>query len=242
MLNYRDTTWRGDAALNLTQRAEVSSQVEIVLVKVAHQPFGLLMSQIYNIVRPENQGVKVKTRPDPEAGREWGEIEYRGDSLMVLELARMLKMPLVEPIERSQILLSGKLQPNGAIVQPFGVACDDILSITRLPLDDMRPIAEWLFRKRLGKLIWSAALVDRKLLAEQQNVNPVSQRLMEEAQVEQSLQELGLAMPPVLESVPLTKFNDILRLKRDTKPRDERFPVMLLDLDVLRRLIYGSLG
>src|SRR5690242_14474026 len=103
MLDYRDTTGRGDAALS--KRAEVSNQVEIVLVKVAHQPFGLLMSQIYNIVRPENQAVKVQSQPAPEAGREWGEIDYRGDTLMVLELARMLKMPLVEPIERSQILL-----------------------------------------------------------------------------------------------------------------------------------------
>lgn len=238
MLDYQNTIRREEAAF--TKRAEGAGQIEVVLVKVAHQPFGLLMSQIYNIVRPDNQGVRVRTRPDAEAGRDWGEIEYRGDALMVLELARMLLLPLVEPIERSQILLSGRLQPNGAIVQPFGVACDDILSITRLPFDDLRPTPEWLFRKRLGKLLWGAALVDRKLLVEQHEASAINKGLLDETQLEDSLQELGLALPPMLTTIPITAYNTELRLKRDTKPKDERLPVMLLDLDVLRHRVYGE--
>jgi chemotaxis signal transduction protein len=224
----------------VNRKSEIVNQIELVLVRVAHRPFGLLMSQIYNIVRPETQSFKVKTYPDEQVGREWGEIEYRGSTsiLKVLELARVLKLPLVEPIERSQILLTGKAQATGVISQPFGVACDDILSIITLPLDDLRPMPFWLFKKRLGKLIWSAALIERKLLVGQ--VEPaefdLDNDLLGENQAKDSLEELGLIFTP-----SLAPYKPEISLRREaSKPKDERQPVMLLDLDVLRRRIYDT--
>ncbi len=224
-------------------KTQNSNRVELILVRVAHQPFGLLMSQVYNIVRPDVHGVKLLRRPDKNGGREWGEIEYRGAPLRVLELARMLHLPPVEPIERSQILLSGQIMPSGEIVQPFGIACDDIAAITSATLEDMRPVPGWLFQKRLGKLIWSAVLVARTILQEQHAMQGLGDNVLDSLQIEDSLSELGVIMPPVA-TVPITPTFSLNRysskageLKREVKPGDERIPVMLLNLEILRQRI-----
>lgn len=214
-----------------------SSLIELVLVKVAHQPFGLLMSQVYNIVRPEDRGVKLLKHPTSGEGREWGEIEYRGQTLKVLELARMLHLSLVEPLERSQILLGGKLSAGGAIIEPFGVACDDIIVITTVNSEDLRTVPGWLFYKRLGKLVWGAALLERELLVTQDEVEGIPGDLLVGAPVRGD--ELSILGQPVTFTTPhLNPAPSSGRLMREAKPKDERRPVMLLDLDVLRRRIY----
>lgn len=216
---------------NLSLVTQPSSLIELVLVKVAHQPFGLLMNQIFNIVRPEDRGVRVKQPPALEKGREWGEIEYRGQTLKVLELARLLHLPLVEPIERSQILLGGKLTTSGAIIEPFGVACDDIIIITAVPKEDLRPVPGWLFQKRLGKLIWGAALLNRELLVTQHDIEGIPGDLLVGAALRGD--RLGLLGQPATASSEG-------RLMREAKPVDERRPVLLIDLEILRRRIYNS--
>lgn len=217
------------------QREGVNGPVRVVLVSVAHQPFGLLMSQVYNVIRPGAQGFKLKQQPDSENGREWGEIEYRGQALRVIELARLLHLPLTEPIEYSQILLCGQLNSRGAILEPFGIACDDILSATQtFSIEELRLLPGWLFYKRLGRLIWGAALVNRKVLEEQPQLAPglPGLGLLEVASVGLDLSQNKSKPLSALKKGKATDF------KHDFHPAETQRPVMLLDLEVVRRRLF----
>jgi hypothetical protein len=234
---------------------ERSQQVEIVIVMAAHQPFGLLMNQVYNIVRPQNQAVRIICQPDPAHGRQWGEIEYQGGGLRVLELARMLQLPLVEPIDRSKILLTGKLLPNGTIEKPFGLAVDDILVVQPVPMDNLRLLPDWLCKKRLGKLVWGAALLQREGLEQQSALHhiaaegllgPLQVASFEGANVNFDSATAALAelLPPGEEFLPPVfgaNSNGIAKAiekPANTDPSQSR-PVVLLDLAALRDIAYG---
>lgn len=233
---------------------EASASVEIVLVMAAHQPFGLLMSQVYNIVRPQSEGIRALTLPQPAKGRYWGEIAYQDGRLRVLELARMLQMPLVEPIDRSKILLTGALQPNGALTDSFGLAVDDILAVQHLPLNDLRLLPEWLCRKRLGKLVWAMALVERAVLAQQgANTELDTENLLAPVHLADFMSEavsfgadLGLAVPSqsaaasVSASPALTFTAGSPSEKAGGSQEQSRRPVVLLNLEALKTFAFSD--
>src|SRR4051812_37964512 len=60
--------------------------VELFVVRVGDQPFGLLLKQIFNIARPEGDLFSAIQSPDPE--KRCSEILYQGKILQVVELAR----------------------------------------------------------------------------------------------------------------------------------------------------------
>lgn len=230
-------------------------QVEIVIVMAAHQPFGLLMNQVYNIVRPQNQAIRIICQPDPVHGRQWGEIEYQGGGLRVLELARMLQLPLVEPIDRSKILLTGKLLPNGTIEKPFGLAVDDILVVQPVSMDNLRLLPDWLCKKRLGKLVWGAALLEREGLEQQSALHHIAaEGLLGPLQVasfeaagakfDSATAALAELLPPGEELLPPVFGSGANGLTRapekpaNTDPSQYR-PVVLLDLAALKDIAYN---
>ncbi len=148
--------------LRLETRRE--DQIEIVIVMAGHQSFGLLLSQVYNILRPQNDGINVLKQPGSAPGQVWGSIEYQGGELRVLELARMLHRPLVEPIDRSRILLTGKLLADGRVEHQYGLAVDDVLAVQRVGMEQLRLLPAWMCQKKLGKLVWGTALLERHSL------------------------------------------------------------------------------
>ncbi|MEI6043525.1 MAG: chemotaxis protein CheW [Chloroflexota bacterium] len=213
-------------------------QVEVILVKVAHQPFGLLMSQVYNIVRPDNG--EVTLRQHHTKGQTWREIEYRGEFLKIVELDRILYLSQGEPLELEyrQILLSGRIHPSGLMVEPFGVLCDEILVITSISTDDLRPIPGWLFKKRLGKLIWGAALLKPEVLVEKYDLQGLSDNVLDGKGSNLTHQNFPVfATPP---SVGQPKGSTTSLLHTAQSNQDERRPVMLLDLEILHRRIYNN--
>jgi hypothetical protein len=151
----------------------------------------------------------------------------------------------VEPLSRSKVLLSGKLLPNGNIEQPFGVAVDDILAVRSVSLDDLRVLPDWLCRKRLGRLLWGAALIDKADLVQQNIVNEfTSANMLSPVQFSDFLSEAisfgsNAAVAPINlpQPQPLRSF-----VAADTTRASEevRRPVMLLDLDVLKEVAYNS--
>ena len=205
------------------------NQVELILIEVTHQPFGILMSQVYNIINPDGQALKIRQAPKPELGQEWGEIEYRRQVLPIIELARLLYLPLVEPLEESQVLLSGEFQSDGPLRQSFGVACNDILNVVKLPIEDLRPVPAWLFHKRLGKLIWSVALLEPELLMQRYSIEGLSLNF---GRSELPAVELEAVVSSRL--MPDSRYWKAER-KREVKPKDERQPILLLDLEAIRQ-------
>lgn len=227
---------------------KTGKQVEIILVMTGRQPFGMLMSQVYNIVRIHSEKFKILQSPNAAKDRVWGEIEYMEGRLRVLELARILQLPSLEPLQRSKILLSGKLLPNGSISQPFGVAIDDILSVRLVPMEDLRLVPGWLTRKRLGKLLWGAAMIDRDALIQQGTLNELnSEDLISPVQIAEFMAEaanfsgsasfMPVPTPKTSEINPITTFLGA-NAARFGQPIEKQRPVMLLDLDVLKYLAY----
>ena len=229
-------------------------RIELILVKVAHRPFGVLLSQIYNIVRPQNGTLQVLSQPDPANNRAWGEIIYQGEPLRVLELTRMLQLPLVEPIDRSRILLSGKLRPDGTIDQPFGLAVDDILAVQAVSLDEVRLLPTWLCHKRLGRLVWAAALLDQTVLLQQSTARELqSQSVLSPLQLSDFMSEpmiFGeeanfdlqslLPLSPTEPAVTLTnRLSDNFPVTSKPLAQSVR-PVMLLDVSLLKSFAYSD--
>jgi hypothetical protein len=237
-----------EAEIDWSNKAQQNrgQQVELIIVMAAHQPFGLLMNQVYNIVRSQGQAIKVISQPDPEQGRQWGEIEYQGGKLRVLELARMLRMPLVEPIDRSKILLSGKLLPSSTLEKPFGLAVDDILVVRQVGLDNLRLLPEWLCRKQLGKLIWGVALMDQADLEQQDGFNQVQANTwvapLQFISHEPENNSLNQVKPePIGQNGLLTGFTTGRAAESGKLSSPETIayrPVVLLNLDVLKDMAY----
>ena len=243
-----------------TKVSKSSQSVEVVLVKIAHQPFGLLMSQVYNIVRPPTGEFKVLTWPDATRNKLWSEIVYQEEPLRVLELARMLELPTVEPLERSRILLTGLLLSNGTIKQPFGLAVDDILAVQLINKDDIRLLPDWISRKRLGKLLWGAALLDRAILNQQsvagelqaqdvlapmQLADFMAEAFSAEAGANSDLTALQALLPP---SQPMNITMGRAALITETNvggmfkpPVETHRPVMLLDVSCLKPFAYNTM-
>ncbi len=232
------------------------NSVEIVLVKAAHQPFGLLMTQVYNIVRPTSEGIRVQQWPDPHNGRPWAEIDYNGGRLRVLELAAMLQMPLVEPIDRSKIVLTGQMKPDGSLDSPFGLAVDDVIAVRGVALDNLRLMPGWLCQKRLGRLIWGMALLDRESLAQEETgafltpvnlLTPVqlSDFMSEAVSFENNAYNSGSnsrwATPNGPTSLPVQSEPDLNRFG-STVPGEVPTlrPVMLINLEMLKKVAYDN--
>jgi chemotaxis signal transduction protein len=223
-------------------QSSLDQTVELILVQVANQPFGLLMKQVYNIARPEANLFSVKSQPDPANGREWAEIFYQGKTLSVLELASKLHLTPAEPLDTSKILLSGQFVPGGTIQQPFGVSVDDIIGVCHIGLDHLRLLDDWVCRKRLGRLIWGVALVGRETLThhngsgELQPASPFSGIISETGPLPGQVQrnKNGRIAPAPTGSSGL---EDRSRVKNNLP---EEQPVMLLDLEILRATLYRS--
>jgi|GEM_PF-1783317 len=233
-------------------------RVEFILIRSSHQPFALLMSQIYNIVRPGPDGIEVLRQPNLKHNRSWGEVLYQGSAIRVMELPVMLKLPLVEPIQRSRVLLSGTFRPDGGIEAPFGVAIEDVLAVKSVSYDDIRLLPKWLARN-LNGLLWGVVLMDRETLAKEgaleiikneAQLEPLS--FAEYAENPEDLLRIALAEPEVLldsdgnisaDRSPVYNNEQLLHELRFSGKfvhvqQDERRPVMILNLDALKRVIY----
>ncbi len=237
-----------------------TGRVELILIRASHQPFALLMSQVYNIVRPGPDGIEVLRQPNLKHNRSWGEVLYQGEAIRVMELPVMLKLPLVEPIQRSRVLLSGTFRADGGIEAPFGVAIEDILAVKNVAYDDIRLLPKWLARD-LNGLLWGAALMDRETLAKEgaleiikneAQLEPVS--FAQYAENDEELSRVALTesevlgdplTPPPTNTMPAYNHNNeqlLHELRFSGKfvhvQLDERRPVMILNLDALKRIIY----
>jgi hypothetical protein len=209
--------------------------VELIVVQVGGQPFGMLLKQIFSIARPEDE-IFTEINPARDT-RDYSEILYRGQVLRVVELAEKLKLNPVKMLPTSEILISGRLTPGGNIRESFGVSVDEIIGVWHVALDSLRLLDEWVCRKRLGKLIWGAALVDRAkfgIADPTGEVEPTSQfkDLMGETGLLASStrpDRIGLEGIMWLESG---------RLALAGKQNTVEIPLMLLDLEVLRADLY----
>ena len=238
-----------DLAIENSRRA--GKQVEVVLVIVSHQPFGLLMSQVSNIVRPQSENIQVLSSSTDD--QPWAEIEYQFGRLRVLELARMLHMPLAQPIARSKILLTGNIEANGKVKKAFGVAIDDILSIKSIPMDDLRLLPTWMCSKRLGRLIWAVALIDRVMLTQQSDeqeshsedtvsANELADFMSEVLSAGGDSASLQAFLPPSeirTPSLSRTNFSSLNNELVKLSPAEPRRPVVLLDLDALKSIAHN---
>lgn len=216
--------------------------IELIMVRVGNQPFGLLMKQVFNIARPEDNTFAVSKAAEPEKGRTWAEVLYRGKILKVLELARQLGLTAAEPLANSRILLSGKLSDSGNIHQPFGVSVDDIIGIWHVGLDQLRLLDGWVCRKRLGRLLWGVALMDRETLGHSQPAPATGKEILHPILAFNGMMgETGLLSGDAHKDRPepandgLTAFEKSKLIKTGAPAA---LPVMLLDLEVLRNGLY----
>ncbi len=219
--------------------------VELIMVRVANQPYGLLLKQVYNIARPEDEMFTVIRPSEPENGREWAEILYQGKSLRVLELARKLQLVASEALTDSKILLSGQLVGGGNIQQPFGLSVDDIIGIWHIGLDKMRLLDGWVCRKRLGRLIWGMALFDREAFGNQHPAGSISKENLQPALAFNGIIGETELLPGAearngsgqteADTGEMSNFEKS-RLLRNSP--SAAIPVMLLDLEVLRTALY----
>jgi chemotaxis signal transduction protein len=203
--------------LFLRERISVSSnqkRVELLLVVSGNQPFAILMTQVHNVVRPGPDGIEVLHEPNSDEPYASGEIYYQGEGLKVLELPRALQLPLVEPINRSRILVCGKLKPDGTLENPFGVAIEDVIAVKTYSLDDLRLLPKWLTDGIPG-LIWGAVLVEREVLVHEKTLDS-----------------------GVLEPVNFGDFSSSNSFENGQTFKDSQRPVMLLDLEVLRSVLF----
>jgi chemotaxis signal transduction protein len=144
---------------------EPRQDVEVMMVAAGNQPVALLMSQVYNIVRPGPDGINVIEQPDSGNADAYGLIEYRGNTLRVIELPRLLRLPLVEPINRSRVLVCGGVSGEGGQPeQAYGVAVEDVLAVKNYRISDLRRLPSWIAPDLKGILL-GAILVERHLLS-----------------------------------------------------------------------------
>ena len=210
--------------------------VELFVVRVGGQPYGLLLKQIFNIARPEGDMFSVIRSPGPEKG--YGEILYQGKVLQVVELARKLQTGPAEALSESKILISGRLVPGGNIQQPFGISVDEIIGVWHIGLEKLRLLDEWVCRKRLGRLIWGIALVDRANYGLQEQAGDVQPT----SQFNDMMSETGLLAsfnrPDHVGLPEIFSRDEPLRLARAGSVNSGEIPLMLLDLEVLRAELY----
>lgn len=227
-----------------TAETRSNSAIELIMVRVGNQPFGLLMKQVFNIARPEEDTFAITKAAEPEKGRPWAEILYRGHILKVLELSRKLNLPAAEPLTNSRILLSGKLSASGNIQQPFGVSVDDIIGIWNVGMDQLRLLDSWVCRKRLGRLLWGVALMDRGNPGNSQPAELTGKEALHPILAFNGMiGETGLVSDarqeeedrPELASNDLSYFEKSKLIKNYAPAA---LPVILLDLEVLRNGLY----
>ncbi len=239
-LNKKPTNFETVLANQNTARKATSDQVELIVASAGHQLFGILMAQVSNIVRPGPTGLQVLSTPVLPT-RLFSEVAYQDGRLRVLELSRQLFLPLVEPIERCKVLLTGPPQAAGRNEMQFGVAVDDIVTLRQFNLNDLRLLPRWLCGQHLGKLIWGAVLVAPETLA----LDNVTSALPTPFQFELET----VAPPPVssqpirrLETVPALLAKNSLNLAERLAQRERRVeqvgsdshrPLLLLDLQAL---------
>lgn len=237
-------------------------QIELIVVVVGHQVFGLLMSQVINIVRPGPAGTQVLKPIGSQPDHSYGEILYRNSPLRVVELNRQLLLPLVETLERSKVLLTGRVQSDGSIKFPFGIAIDDIVTLRRVNLADLRLLPSWLCAAHFGKLIWSTALVEPEALSyDKTNLDYQTSALPKPFQVDEQpdgrqrgifaletnankgpdKNKQGLEVVPVVVSkTNLTLAERLSQRERKVEQlgADNRRPLLLLDLHLLEKVAY----
>ncbi len=218
--------------------APAPKTVELIVVRVGSQPFGLLLKQIFNIARPEGDVFSVVRPPNPDKG--YGEIFYRGQVLQVVGLARKLQIGQAEALSESKILISGRLVPGGNIQQPFGVSVDEIIGVWRTGLENLRLLDDWVCRKRLGRLLWGFALVDRANLGPQEQVGETQPAF--QFKFNGMMGETGpLASPTHPDRIGphgIISLAESRRLAMPGSGNPVEIPLMLLDLEVLRTELY----
>ena len=131
--------------------------VEIIYVLTGHQIFGVLMNQVYNILRPRATGVtfRVVEQPPPfGSALDGGIISYLNRDVPVIELSRRMGLPPVTPLAGARILITG------TPMHPFGVAVDTIAGTQMAQVNDISALPQWLTRARLGGFVWGVIGVD----------------------------------------------------------------------------------
>lgn len=218
--------------------------VQILLVQANGQVFALLMSQLFNILRPEAGRLKIRgefTRED----KLWTEVEYRLQVLPVLPITSAL---LIEtepvPLEQCEILMSGCVTQNTNVLeQVFGLAVERVLTVHFFRMEEMRRLPSWLYQKRLGNLIIGAVLVKRELLDNKQaeqisSENDSAAWQSGDAALFDLETDKNLRFRSTRTERKADVYNRYLNNSVSNKEQDQHRPVILLNLDALRSQLY----
>jgi hypothetical protein len=138
------------------------------------------------------------------------------------------------------------------------VAIEDVLAVKSVPYDDIRLLPKWLARD-LNGLLWGAVLMDRGTLAKEGALEIIKNEAQLEplsfaqyAENDEELLRVALTepeafgdpiTPPPTATTPAYNNEQLLHELRFLGKfvhvqLDERRPVMILNLDALKRVIY----
>lgn len=192
-----------------------------------NQPVALLMSQIYNIIV---SGIQVLHSPQPNDETLWAEVAYQDSKLPVLELARLLKLPLVETLDRSRILVSGTSRAGDKILQPFGIALDDLLTIQTFRLSDIHTLPDWVAPALKG-ILMGMVLVDHELLLSEDEPL-LDSGILQPVNLISSIENKAIVSgKPELEGA---------NVGRNNIATDTRRPIALINLATIKDIIYSG--
>jgi chemotaxis signal transduction protein len=211
----------------LTGKSNTLKQVSLMLGYAGNQPVALLMSQIYNIIV---SSIQVLHLPKPNDETLWAEVVYQDSKLPVLELARLLNLPLVETLDRSRILVSGTARAGDKILQPFGIALDDILTIQTFRLSDIHTLPRWVAPALKGILMGMVLVEHELLLSEDESL--LDSGILQPVNLISSIGNKAIASgKPELEGA---------NVGRNNIATDTRRPVALINLANIKDIIYSG--
>jgi len=192
-----------------------------------NQPVALLMSQIYNIIVSD---IQVLRSPQPNEEVFWAEVAYQDSRLPVLELARLLKLPQLDTLNRSRVLVSGTTRAGGTILQPFGIALDDLLTIQNFRLSDIHTLPHWVAPALKG-ILMGMVLVEHEFL-HLKDAPLLDAGILQPVNLISSIENKAIAFgKPKLDGA---------NVDRNKVAHDTRRPVALINLATLKDIIYSG--
>lgn len=217
----------------VVKRNNAANSVQVLFVCAGGQIFGLLMSQLFNILKVDGDEPRL-TRQTKLNDKDCTVVEHRGQFVPVVSLSKVLLMENHLPVEKSEILLTGKLRGNSTLLQVYGLCVDSVMTVHSFRREDLRHLPDWLYKKRLGNILIGAILVEPNLIvldtSETEVVpvsEPLSNGLLNNAERVKPDRKAALYNSFVIQSQPKVE-------------QDVRRPVMLINLDTIRSQLYGE--
>jgi chemotaxis signal transduction protein len=215
------------------KRNNTANNVQVLLVKVNEQIFGLLMSQLYNILRIDSAEPRI-LRQTTLNGKPCTVVEHRSQFVPVLSLSKVLLLNKPLPVDQSEILLSGKLTGNNYLAQVFGLSVDSVLTVHAFKKEDLRYLPKWLCQERLGNIIIGALLAKPEIISADSNelgiiqhdITPVTTIIEEESRRKADHKA--------------EIYNRYVMQSQQKAEQDNRRPIILLNLDTIRLQLYGE--